>query len=82
MNGPDFHAGRLAIVVTFDEDDSATAHNQVLTVVLHPALHHRVVSTPLTHLSLSRWLSEAAGAAPLRQAASAPSLGQAFGLRH
>jgi hypothetical protein len=81
LRGPDFRSGRLAVVVTFDEDDSSTSRNQVLTVVVHPALHHRVVATALSHLSLSRWLSEVAGAAPLRQARTATSLGRAFGLR-
>ena len=79
MSGPDWRSGRLAIVVTADEDD----HNQdntVLTVVLHPSLHGGVVHTPLTHYSLSRSLSEVAGAAALGEAAHAPSLLAAFGL--
>jgi acid phosphatase len=80
LDGRDWRAGRLAIVITADEDD----HNQdnlVLTAVLHPNLHHVVVDEPLTHLSLSRFYSEAAGLAPLRDARTAPSLAQAFGLR-
>jgi hypothetical protein len=48
--------------------------------VLSPALHHRVVDTPLTHYSLSRYLSQVLGVAPLKNAATAPDLRTAFGL--
>lgn len=78
--GPDWRSGRLAIVVTADEDDRH-GDNTVLTTVLHPSLEHRVVDEPLTHLSLSRAMSEVAGAPPLRDAAGSPSLLRAFGLR-
>ena len=43
MSGPDFRAGRLAIVVTADEDDGSQG-NTVLTVVVHPSQHGDVVS--------------------------------------
>jgi phosphatidylinositol-3-phosphatase len=79
MSGPDFRAGRLAIVITADEDDGSQG-NTVLTVVVHPSLHGAVVSTPLSQLSLSRLYSEVLGTAPLRDAASAPSMATAFGL--
>ncbi len=78
--GPDWRSGRLAIVITADEDDHHQ-DNAVLTTVLHPSLEGRVVDQPLTHLSLSRAMSEVAGAPPLRDAAGSPSLLQAFGLR-
>jgi hypothetical protein len=80
FDGPDWKAGRLAVVITADED----RHNQdnlVLTAVLHPSLDGLVVDDPLTHLSLSRSYSEVAGLPPLREAATAPSLAKAFGLR-
>jgi phosphatidylinositol-3-phosphatase len=80
LAGPDWRSGRLAIVITADEDDH-NADNQVLTVVLHPGLQHVVVDAPLTHLSLSRFLSEVLHQPPLREAADATSLGAAFGLR-
>jgi acid phosphatase len=80
LAGPDWRSGRLAVVVTADEDDHHQ-DNQVLTAVLHPGLDHVVVDEPLTHLSLSRFLSEVVGQPPLREAAGAPSLGAAFGLR-
>jgi hypothetical protein len=78
--GPDFTSGHLAVVITADEDDHHQ-DNTVLTVVAHPALHGTIVSAPLSHYSLSRSLSSVAGAAPLGEAATAPDLIRAFGLR-
>jgi acid phosphatase len=80
MAGPDFRAGRLAIVVTADEDDSSSG-NRVLTVVIAPGVTHRVVGAALSHYSLTRLYDDVAGAPPLRSAASAPSMAQAFGLQ-
>ncbi|WP_346385512.1 alkaline phosphatase family protein [Nocardioides sp.] len=77
--GPDWRAGRLAIVITADEDDHSQG-NLVLTTVLHPSLHGVVVDSPLTHLSLSRLYDEVLGLPPLREAAGAPSMADAFGL--
>jgi acid phosphatase len=53
----------------------------VLTVVVHPSQHGDVVTTPLSHLSLSRLYTEVLGVAPLRAAATAPSMAAAFHLR-
>jgi phosphatidylinositol-3-phosphatase len=77
----DFTSGKLAVVVTADEDDN-TSGNKVLTVVLHASLDgsHKVVSTALTHYSLSRFYSQTTGASPLRKAAAAPDMAEAFGL--
>lgn len=80
MAGPDFASGRLAIVVTADEDDRSDT-NRVLTVVIAPGVNHRVVRLPLTHYSLTKLYAEVAGARPLRDTGSATSLGDAFGLR-
>ena len=77
--GPDYRAGRLAIVLTFDEDDKSQG-NTVLTVVVHPRLSGRVVSTAVGHYNLSAWLSRVAGGYPLRNAAGKASLGKYFGL--
>jgi acid phosphatase len=79
LQGPDWMTGRLAVVITADEDDHHQ-NNMVLTVVAHPFLHHAVVSSPLTHYSLSRAYAEVGGIAPLQQAKQAPSLLRAFGL--
>ena len=79
QSGPDWRAGRLAIVVTFDEVEG-TGTGTLLTVVMAPQLSHRVVSTRLDHYSWCRWMTDVAGAPPLRSAASATSLGKALGL--
>lgn len=80
LTGPDFTAGRLAIVVTDDENDGARG-NGVLTVVVAPGLHHRVVTTPLDHYSVTRLYDEVVGAPPQRAATTANSLATAFGIR-
>jgi acid phosphatase len=77
--GPDWRSGRLAVVLTADEDDH-TAGNRVLTVVAHPSLSHVVVTRPLTHYSLTRLYAEVTGTTPLGYGASAPSMATAFGL--
>jgi acid phosphatase len=79
MAGPDYRAGRLAIVVTFDEDDSS-ADNTILTTVVSPYTSHVVSSTPYTHYSLLRYLAELTGTTPLRAAATATSVRAAFGI--
>jgi phospholipase C len=78
-DGPDYRAGDLAVVVTFDEDDR-TADNLVLTTVIAPTVAQVVAGAPLTHYSLSRYLAELGGATPLGEAATAASLRTAFGL--
>lgn len=79
MNGPDYQAGRLAIVVTFDEDDRS-GPNTVLTTVVAPTVAKTTATTELTHYSLTRYLAELAGIAPPNKAAEAPSFRDAFGL--
>ena len=73
MNGPDYRAGRLAIVVTFDEDDSS-GNNTVLTVVVSPYTSHVVSSRAYTHYSLTRYFAELTLTTPLHNAATAVSL--------
>lgn len=77
--GPDWQSGRLAIVITADEDDRH-AGNKVLTVVASRYQPHRVVGTPLNHYSLTRFIDDVAGVRYLRNAATAPSLTAAFGV--
>lgn len=82
LAGPDFAAGRLAVILTADEDDRTQA-NTVLTVVVHPSLDGaaKVVSTPLNQYSMTRFLQDVSHSAPyLSQAATAPDLATAFGL--
>ena len=77
--GPDWKAGRLAVVLTADEDDHQSG-NRILTVVIHPSQHGRVVGSRLDHYSLSGLLSRVTGTAPLADARHAPSVSAAFGL--
>jgi len=78
--GPDFRAARLAIVVTWDEDDRKTA-NRVPMIVIHPSLKHTQVAERLDHYALSGSILRMAGLEPLREAGQAPDLFAAFGLR-
>jgi acid phosphatase len=81
MAGPDFRSGRLAIVVTADEDDHSSAANRVLTVVISRSVTHRVVTKTLTHYSLTRLYNTVCHEGTyLGQAATAPSMRTAFGL--
>ncbi|MBV9831446.1 MAG: phosphoesterase [Marmoricola sp.] len=75
----DFRTGRLIIVVTADEDNRHSG-NRVLTSVLSPRLHHKVVRTLLDHYSLTRFIDRIIGQPPLAHAATAPDLRRAFGL--
>jgi acid phosphatase len=79
LGSQDFRTGRLAVVVTFDEDDR-DANNHIFTAVLHRRLHGRTVRTRLDHNALSHAVSRLVGARPLRKAATAPNLLHAFGL--
>jgi acid phosphatase len=79
LSGPDFRSGRLAVVITADEDDHHAANN-VLTVVASPGLTGKVVTAALTHYSLTGLYDDAIGAPKLREAATAPSFAAAFGL--
>jgi acid phosphatase len=78
--GPDFRSGRLALVVTFDEDDRLEG-NHVATVVMAAQLHHAVVSTRVTHAALAAAPSRLVGLPPLRGGAGTPDVLAAFGLR-
>ena len=79
MNGPDFRAGRLAVVVTFDEAEGS-GPNTVLTTVIAPGVRHVVAGTSCSHYCWTRYATELTGTPPLRQAAGSPSLSTAFGL--
>ena len=75
----DFTSGRLTVVVTADEDDMHS-NNTVLTSVLSTRLSGKVVSTHLTHYSLTRYIAEVLGVTPLGNGRTAPDLKAAFGL--
>jgi acid phosphatase len=77
MAGPDYKAGRLVIVVTFDEDDRS-GDNTVLTTVISPYTSHVISAVHYTHYSLTRYFAELTGTTPLRASVNAPSLRRAF----
>src|SRR4051794_36926660 len=79
-SGADWKSGRLAIVVTADEDDY-NGDNTVLTVVASRYQAQQVVHTPLTHYSLTALYDAVLGATPLGAAAGAPSMVSAFHIR-
>jgi phosphatidylinositol-3-phosphatase len=76
----DFTSGRLVIVVTCDEGTSTYPNDKVLTVVMHAGTAHRVVSTLLSHYSLTRYYAQVLGSTPLAAGAKAPDMKAAFGL--
>ncbi len=80
QSGPDWQSGHLAIVITADEDDGASG-NQVLTVVASRHQDQRVVTTALSHYSLTRLYESILGVRYLAAAAQAPSMRHAFGIR-
>ncbi|MHB1235659.1 MAG: hypothetical protein ACYCZK_08295 [Microbacteriaceae bacterium] len=66
-------------MLTADEAGNAS-QNTALTVAIHPSQKSRVVTSPLTHYSLTRLCEDVVGAPYLFAAASAPSMTLAFGL--
>jgi hypothetical protein len=78
LHSADFSSGRLVVVVTADEDDKHSG-NIVLTSVLSTRLHHKVVSAPLTHYSLTRFIAQVLHQPPLGQGKDAPDMRTAFG---
>lgn len=79
LESTDFTSGKLVVVVTADEDDKHSG-NVVLTSVLTPRIAHKVVTTPLTHYSLTRYIAQVLGVTPLENGATAPDMRAAFGL--
>jgi hypothetical protein len=77
--GPDWKAGRLAVVLTADEDDKHHG-NRVLTVVIHRSQHHRVVKTRLDHYSLAGLYADVLGVPRPGAAKTGPSMAAAFHL--
>ncbi len=79
LAGPDFTSGKLTVVVTADSDDRRSG-NKVLTVVMHAGMTSKVVSSHLSHYSLTRYYAQVLGVTPLGAGACAPDMKAAFGL--
>ncbi len=60
LSGRDFTSGRLTVVVTADESDRKSK-NDVLTVVMHAGMTHRVVTKRLNHYSLLGYVDHVLG---------------------
>jgi hypothetical protein len=76
--GPDYRAGRLTIVVTWDEGTSVSNH--IPTIVVAPSVKHVRANQHLTHCSTLRFTEEQLRLPLLRCAAAATSLAAAFGI--
>ena len=78
LAGPDYRAGRLVVVITWDE--GSTSSNHIPTVVVAPAVHHVQVTTPVTHCGLLAMEEQILRLSPLGCARTAFSPGAALGL--
>lgn len=79
INSNQYQAGKTAIFLTWDEGGSGP--NQVATEVIAPTVPPGTVSaTAFSHFSLLRTTEELLGQPLLGQAATAPSMRDAFGL--
>jgi hypothetical protein len=76
--GPDYRAGRLTIVITWDEGTSASNH--IPTLVIAPTVHNVSTGQPMTHCSTLRFVEEQLHLPLLGCAVTATSLGAAFGI--
>ena len=80
LAGPQFKAGNLTVIITFDESNVDGAGHNIPFVVVDPRLSGKTISFAANHYSLCRWLEDSVGAPYLHNAATAPNLKKAFGL--
>jgi len=78
LSGPDFRAGRLVVIITWDE--GTTADNHIPTLVLAPTAERLSVTEPLNHCSMLRLVEEILSLRLLGCAADEPSPRAAFHL--
>lgn len=76
---PDWKSGRLAVIVTADEDDRSHG-NSVLTMVFHSSQDHHVVDTQLSHYSWTRLMTDLTGTPCLGAGCTAADATAAFNL--
>jgi hypothetical protein len=76
-SGADWRAGRLAIVVVFDEGETTET---VPFVILAPGVSHAITRQALNHFALTRLIEEIAGVPPLHSATHATDLVPVLGL--
>ena len=80
MQGADYKAGRLVVIITWDEGADGTNSNHIPTLVISPTTRHVEVTQPLTHCSMLRTAEDVLQLAPLGCAAQATSAAAAFHL--
>jgi hypothetical protein len=79
LSSPEYQAGKTAVYITWDEDDS-TQNNQVATIVIAPSVTPGARSATLfNHYSMLRTTEEQLGLGLLGNAATATSMRGAFG---
>jgi hypothetical protein len=78
LTGPDYRAGRLVVIITWDE--GSVLDNHIATLVIAPTSNQLRVREPLTHCSMLRLAEETLGLALLGCAADVPSPRKAFHL--
>jgi hypothetical protein len=78
QSSPDWRAGRLTVIVTWDEGSATSNHIPLL--VLSPDTTKKSVTTPATQCAVSRMITDVLAVAPVGCAAGAPVLAPAFGL--
>jgi hypothetical protein len=78
LAGPDYRAGRLAIIVTWDE--GTATDNHIATLVVTPTTGHVASGTAYTHCSILRTVEDLLRLPALGCAAGAPSMRGAFHL--
>ncbi|MGH8899129.1 MAG: alkaline phosphatase family protein [Egibacteraceae bacterium] len=78
FDSPDFRAGRLVVLITWDEGSDSSNH--VATLVISPTTRGIRSEAPYTHCSLLRTTEEILGLPPLGCAASARSMRAEFRL--
>jgi fibronectin type 3 domain-containing protein len=82
MNSSQYQAGKTAIFITWDEDD--TNHgNHIPTLIINPNGAHETSAcqgTSYTHYSMLRYVEANFGLPPIGSAASANSMAGCFGL--
>ena len=78
LAGPDYRAGRLVVIITWDEGTSRDNH--IPTLVISPTTRQVSADQPFTHCSTLRLMADLLGVRPLGCAASAPGMAAAFRL--
>jgi phosphatidylinositol-3-phosphatase len=78
LRGKDYSAGRLVVIITWDE--GSTTDNHIPTLVISPTSRAVVSATAYTHCSTLRTVEDVLHLAPLGCAATATSMTGAFHL--